>query len=365
MERSVEYRGAGVRQLLDRHALHHRQHDRGVRRPERDLRGRRGGRPRGSQRRASDHKRRAAATSAPTPTRPTSSASRSISPSLEPQVAKPFSPDNVRGVTELAGTALHGVFIGACTTTEEELVLGALVLEPAMKTGGARRRRTSSSSCPAISPSRRTCAQAGCGRSTRRPASASIRRAARCAWAWPREKARPRREVALLAEPQLPEPHGRGLARAGSPAAHGARRARGDEDRRSAAAARAASIRSGSGASSASASRGARRRCSGAEPEVQLAPAARRGVGEAGPPRRRQRAARSARGSSASATTSTPTRSSPASSATSPSSTELGAKAFHFVRPDFVARVQDGATHRGRRRGLGLGAARASRRCWR
>ena len=50
---------------------------------------------------------------------------------LEPQIAVPFSPDNVRGVTELAGTALQGLFIGACTTSEEELVLSALVLEAA------------------------------------------------------------------------------------------------------------------------------------------------------------------------------------------------------------------------------------------
>ena len=50
---------------------------------------------------------------------------------LEPQVAKPFSPDNVAGVTEVAGLPLDGLFIGACTTTEEELVLGALVLEAA------------------------------------------------------------------------------------------------------------------------------------------------------------------------------------------------------------------------------------------
>ena len=48
---------------------------------------------------------------------------------LEPQVAIPFSPDNVKGVTAVAGTGLQGVFIGACTTTEEELVLAALVLE--------------------------------------------------------------------------------------------------------------------------------------------------------------------------------------------------------------------------------------------
>src|SRR5438105_1054268 len=50
---------------------------------------------------------------------------------LEPQVAKPFSPDNVVGVSEAQGMPLDGLFIGACTTTEEELVLGALVLEAA------------------------------------------------------------------------------------------------------------------------------------------------------------------------------------------------------------------------------------------
>ncbi|HZX93114.1 MAG TPA: aconitase family protein [Myxococcales bacterium] len=50
---------------------------------------------------------------------------------LEPQVAIPFSPDNVKGVTALLGTELQGLFIGACTTTEEELVLAALVLEAA------------------------------------------------------------------------------------------------------------------------------------------------------------------------------------------------------------------------------------------
>src|SRR3954465_8898816 len=50
---------------------------------------------------------------------------------LEPQVAVPFSPDNVKGVSEVAGTELQGLFIGACTTTEEELVLAALVLEAA------------------------------------------------------------------------------------------------------------------------------------------------------------------------------------------------------------------------------------------
>lgn len=60
---------------------------------------------------------------------------------LEPQVAKPFAPDNVAGVTEIAGMPLQGLFIGACTTTEEELVLGALVLEAAEKRSAGKSQR--------------------------------------------------------------------------------------------------------------------------------------------------------------------------------------------------------------------------------
>ena len=54
---------------------------------------------------------------------------------LGPLVAKPFSPDNVVPIEELAGLPIQGAFIGACTTTEEELVLGALVLEAALARG--------------------------------------------------------------------------------------------------------------------------------------------------------------------------------------------------------------------------------------
>ena len=57
---------------------------------------------------------------------------------LGPLVAKPFSPDNVMPVEQALGTVLDGCFIGACTTTEEELVLGALVLEQAFKDRPAR-----------------------------------------------------------------------------------------------------------------------------------------------------------------------------------------------------------------------------------
>ena len=54
---------------------------------------------------------------------------------LPPQVAKPFSPDNVFSIREAAGQPLDGCFIGACTTTQEELILAALVLERAMAHG--------------------------------------------------------------------------------------------------------------------------------------------------------------------------------------------------------------------------------------
>ena len=54
---------------------------------------------------------------------------------LAPQVAKPFSPDNVFDVTDLLGQPLDGAFIGACTTTEEELALAGLVLEAALAAG--------------------------------------------------------------------------------------------------------------------------------------------------------------------------------------------------------------------------------------
>lgn len=57
---------------------------------------------------------------------------------LGPLVAKPFSPDNVMEVEKALGMQLHGCFIGACTTTEEELVLGALILEQAFKDRPAR-----------------------------------------------------------------------------------------------------------------------------------------------------------------------------------------------------------------------------------
>jgi aconitate hydratase/homoaconitate hydratase len=59
---------------------------------------------------------------------------------LEPLLAKPFSPDNVAPVREHIGMPVHGVFIGACTTTEEELVLGGLLLEAALAAGETLRK---------------------------------------------------------------------------------------------------------------------------------------------------------------------------------------------------------------------------------
>lgn len=55
---------------------------------------------------------------------------------IVPQVALYPSPDNCAPVPEVAGKPLDGVFIGACTTTQEDLILAALVLEAAMA-GGA------------------------------------------------------------------------------------------------------------------------------------------------------------------------------------------------------------------------------------
>ncbi|KAJ5097845.1 hypothetical protein N7532_004846 [Penicillium argentinense] len=50
-------------------------------------------------------------------------------------LAKYPKPDDVVPVNDYAGMELHGCFIGACTTVEEDLILGALVLEQGMKTG--------------------------------------------------------------------------------------------------------------------------------------------------------------------------------------------------------------------------------------
>jgi homoaconitase/3-isopropylmalate dehydratase large subunit len=54
---------------------------------------------------------------------------------VESFVAKYPSPDDVVPVADVAGTALDGCFIGACTTAREDLIIAALVLEAGLKRG--------------------------------------------------------------------------------------------------------------------------------------------------------------------------------------------------------------------------------------
>ena len=54
---------------------------------------------------------------------------------VTPSVALYPSPDNVAPITEVAKLKLDGCFIGACTTTEEDLVLAGLVLKAGLARG--------------------------------------------------------------------------------------------------------------------------------------------------------------------------------------------------------------------------------------
>ncbi|ORY13136.1 aconitase family protein [Clohesyomyces aquaticus] len=54
---------------------------------------------------------------------------------VKPFIAKYPNPDDVVAVTESEGFELDGCFIGACTTAEEDILLGALVLEQGLKMG--------------------------------------------------------------------------------------------------------------------------------------------------------------------------------------------------------------------------------------
>ncbi|KAJ9131059.1 Aconitase [Pleurostoma richardsiae] len=54
---------------------------------------------------------------------------------VESFVAVHPSPDNVVPVDEMAGTKLDGTFIGACTTAEEDLIIGAMVLDAGLRQG--------------------------------------------------------------------------------------------------------------------------------------------------------------------------------------------------------------------------------------
>ncbi|KAF9874425.1 aconitase family protein [Colletotrichum karsti] len=53
----------------------------------------------------------------------------------QPLVARYPCPDDVVPIADVAGTQLDGVFIGACTTAEEDLIMGALVLEAGLNAG--------------------------------------------------------------------------------------------------------------------------------------------------------------------------------------------------------------------------------------
>lgn len=57
---------------------------------------------------------------------------------IEPFIAVYPKPDHVVPISEMSAVVLNGVFIGACTTTEEELVLAALVLRAGMRKGVPR-----------------------------------------------------------------------------------------------------------------------------------------------------------------------------------------------------------------------------------
>ena len=58
---------------------------------------------------------------------------------MRPQVAKPFSPDNVVSVDEVAGTPLDQVFIGSCTNAKlEDLRIAARILRGKKVHAGTR-----------------------------------------------------------------------------------------------------------------------------------------------------------------------------------------------------------------------------------
>jgi homoaconitase/3-isopropylmalate dehydratase large subunit len=72
--------------------------------------------------------------------RPDTDASYAASHEIDLSTVKPFiakypNPDDVVPVTDFEGTKLDGCFIGACTTAEEDIILGALVLEQGLKMG--------------------------------------------------------------------------------------------------------------------------------------------------------------------------------------------------------------------------------------
>jgi homoaconitase/3-isopropylmalate dehydratase large subunit len=73
---------------------------------------------------------------------------------VKPFIAKYPNPDDVVSVTDFEGTELDGCFIGACTTAEEDIILGALVLEQGLKMGrkpvGKGKRKVTPGSRPIV-----------------------------------------------------------------------------------------------------------------------------------------------------------------------------------------------------------------------
>lgn len=58
---------------------------------------------------------------------------------IEPQVAKPMSPDNVVGVSEVAGTKIHQAFLGSCTNARiEDLRVAAKIMKGKKVAPGVR-----------------------------------------------------------------------------------------------------------------------------------------------------------------------------------------------------------------------------------
>ncbi|KAL6903236.1 aconitase iron-sulfur domain-containing protein [Trichoderma evansii] len=74
---------------------------------------------------------------------------------VESFVAKYPNPDDVVPVTDILGMKLDGCFIGACTTAEEDIILGALVLEQGLHMGlsplkGDKKRKVVPGSLPIL-----------------------------------------------------------------------------------------------------------------------------------------------------------------------------------------------------------------------
>lgn len=101
---------------------------------------------------------------------------------VKPLIALYPSPDNCVSVQEKFGMKLDGCFIGACTTTQEDLILGAMVLQQAMLEGKRPSANGQRRVTPAVSRSSTASRSWVSSASTRRLASRSASRAAASAW---------------------------------------------------------------------------------------------------------------------------------------------------------------------------------------